>query len=95
MFQTEGFEKGASTAAGKAEGGETRERRQKFDVVDLFEELLSKRAELGFRPVLYVSSERDLECNLIGLFESETSAAATGEAMPAQHSLEELRRKLQ
>ena len=95
MFQTEGFEKGTSTTGAKATGGGARERRQKFDVVDLFEEVLAKRAEMGFRPVLYISSERDLECNLIGLFESETAAAATGEAVPQQQSLEELRRKLQ
>jgi DNA-binding response OmpR family regulator len=60
-----------------------------------FEELLARRAELGFRPVLYVSSERDLECNLIGMFEAEVAAAATGEAVPPQTSLEALRRKLQ
>ena len=95
MFQAERYEKGISNAAAKADGGEARERRQRFDVVDLFEELLARRAEMGFRPVLYVSSERDLECNLIGMFESEIAAAATGEAVPQQHSLEALRRKLQ
>ena len=68
MFQTEGFEKGTSRPGTKNDGGGTRERRQKFDVVDLFEELLAKRAEMGFRPVLYISSERARECNLIGLF---------------------------
>ena len=78
MFQTEGFEQGTSKTGAKADGGGTRERRQRFDVVDLFEELLARRAEMGFRPVLYVSSERDLECNLIGMFESEIAAAACG-----------------
>jgi hypothetical protein len=95
MFQTGGYEKGTSNATAKADNGGARERRQRFDVVDLFEELLARRAELGFRPVLYVSSERDLECNLIGMFEAEIAAAATGEAVPQQTSLEALRRKLQ
>jgi hypothetical protein len=95
MFQTGGYEKGTSNATAKADNGGARERRQRFDVVDLFEELLARRAELGFRPVLYVSSERDLECNLIGMFEAEIAAAATGEAVPPQTSLEALRRKLQ
>ena len=74
---------------------EQKERKQRFDIVDLYEELLAKRAEMGHRPVLYVSSERDLECNLIGMFEQEISDDATGEAVPHSDSAEELRRRLQ
>lgn len=66
----------------------------KFDIVDLYEEMLGRRAELGYRPVLYVSSETDLECNLIGLYEQESSEEATGEAIPVARSMEELRRRL-
>jgi hypothetical protein len=71
-----------------------REKRQRFDVVDLFEELLGRRAELGHRPVLFVSSERDLECTLIGMFESFASEDASGEAVPDVPSVEQLRRRL-
>lgn len=70
------------------------ERRNRFDVVDLYEEMLGRRADLGFRPVLYVSSEVDLECNLIGLYEREAVEEASGEAIPVARSLEELRRRL-
>lgn len=71
-----------------------REKRQRFDVVDLFEELLGRRAELGHRPVLFVSSERDLECTLIGMFEGLSSESSNGEAVPDVPSVEALRRRL-
>jgi hypothetical protein len=50
---------------------------------------------MGFRPVIFISSERDLECNLIGMFEREVSEEASGEAVPHAPSVEELRRRLQ
>ena len=71
-----------------------RTHKSRFDVVDLYEEMLGRRAELGFRPVLYVASELDLECNLIGLYERESAEEATGEAIPTARSMEELRRRL-
>ena len=71
-----------------------RPRSTKFDIVDLYEEMLGRRAELGFRPVLYMASELDLECNLIGLYEQESAEEATGEAIPTARSMEELRRRL-
>jgi len=71
-----------------------RGRKSKFDIVDIYEELLSHRAELGYRPVLYVSSERDLECNLIGMFEWSGSDEFSGEAIPASRAFEGLMRKL-
>ena len=37
------------------------------DVVDLYEQLLYERAAKGIRPVLYVSSPKDLECSVIML----------------------------
>lgn len=72
----------------------SQERKSRVDIVDLFEELLSKRAEMGYRPVIYVSCERDLECNLIGMFEAEVSADSTGEAVPSVDTLDDLRRRL-
>ena len=87
------------SSKGKVDAGNERrdeqERRGRFDIVDLFEELLTRRAEMGYRPMIYVSCERDLECNLIGMFESEPASAATGEAVPNVDSLDELRRRLQ
>jgi hypothetical protein len=71
-----------------------RPRKAKFDIIDLYEEMLGRRAELGFRPVLYMASELDLECNLIGLYEQESAEEATGEAIPTARSMEELRRRL-
>jgi hypothetical protein len=34
------------------------------DIVDLYEEMLHRRATKGIRPVLYVSSTKDLECSV-------------------------------
>jgi hypothetical protein len=95
MWQASGYEKGEESIKANAENAGGREKKQRFDIVDLYEELLSKRAEMGHRPIIYVSSERDLECNLIGMFETEISESATGEAVPHADSVEELRRRLQ
>ena len=87
-----------ATRIGKREAADNgrrgREIKQKFDIVDLYEELLSQRSDMGYRPVLYVSSERDLECNLIGMFESSGQDEFSGEAIPASRTIEELRRRL-
>ena len=69
-------------------------RNGRFDIVDLYEEMLGRRADFGFRPVLFVSSEVDLECNLIGLYEREVTEEAAREAIPTARSMEELRRRL-
>ena len=85
----------ASSKVDAANGNrESQERKSRVDIVDLYEELLTRRAEMGYRPVIYVSSERDLECNLIGMFESEVSTDVTGEAVPSVDTLDELRRRL-
>lgn len=39
------------------------------DMVDLVEEMLFQRASTGIRPVLYVSSYTDLECNMLMLLD--------------------------
>jgi hypothetical protein len=56
------------------------------DMADLYEEMLYTRAAKGIRPVLYVSSHKDLECSVLILLDEppETKlagrwrAAATG-----------------
>jgi len=95
MWQASECESSADRVKTTTESAGQRERKSRFDVVDLYEELLSRRAELGHRPVIYVSSERDLECTLIGMFERELSEAAVAEAVPQVESIEELRRRLQ
>lgn len=35
------------------------------DMLDLYEEMLYARAAKGIRPMLYVSSPRDLECSVL------------------------------
>ena len=39
------------------------------DMVDLLEEMLFQRAATGIRPVLYVSPDTDLECNMLMLLD--------------------------
>lgn len=46
--------------------------RQNKDLVDVFEEMLYERAVRGFRPVLYVSSFTDLECNMVMLLDESS-----------------------
>jgi len=69
-------------------------RQNRIDIVDLFEEMLTRRAELGYRPMLFVSNELDLECNLIGLYEREVAEEATRESIPTAPSMSALRRRL-
>lgn len=95
MWQTP--ERGTENAKIDAakERPEGHERKARVDIVDLFEELLVRRAEMGYRPLIYVSCERDLECNLIGMFEADASSESNAEAVPTVDSLDELRRRLQ
>ncbi len=95
MWQASGCETTGEKMNASTESAGQRERKHRFDVVDLYEELLAKRAELGHRPIIYVASERDLECTLIGMFESDLAEVAVGEAVPHADSVEELRRRLQ
>jgi hypothetical protein len=41
----------------------------RVDMVDLFEEMLYQRASAGIRPMLYVSSNTDLECSMLMLLD--------------------------
>jgi hypothetical protein len=55
-------------------------------LVDLYDDMLYERAAKGIRPVLYVSSARDLQCSVLVLlektaeetFESPQHLVATG-----------------
>ncbi|MEK6300552.1 MAG: hypothetical protein AABO41_07510 [Acidobacteriota bacterium] len=38
-------------------------------MIDLYEEMLYERAAKGIRPVLYVSSQKDLECSVLMLLD--------------------------
>ena len=50
------------------------------DMVDLYEQMLSERAEKGIRPVLYITSCTDLECSMLVLL---GEARAAGLAVPS------------
>ena len=53
---------------------------QGSDMVDLYEQMLSERAEKGIRPVLYISSGTDLECSMLILL---GEAKAAGFVVPS------------
>ena len=54
------------------------------DIADLYEEMLYTRAANGIRPVLYVSSQEDLECSVLMLLDEavETKLAVAGGRRP-------------
>jgi hypothetical protein len=49
------------------------------DLVDVFEEMLCQRAMKGLRPVLYVSSMTDLECNMLMLLDQSAEELNFGQ----------------
>jgi hypothetical protein len=49
------------------------------DLVDVFEEMLCQRAMKGLRPVLYVSSMTDLECNMLMLLDESSDELNFGQ----------------
>ena len=53
-------------------------------MVDLYEEMLYERAATGIRPVLYVSSQTDLECSVLVLLDEPPEAKL---ALPQQLAL--------
>lgn len=40
-----------------------------LDLIDIYEQMLFERAARGIRPVLYVSSNKDLECSVVMLLD--------------------------
>jgi hypothetical protein len=51
-------------------------------MVDLYEELLYERAAQGIRPVLYVSSYKDLECSVLMLLDEAPEVQLSGLQRP-------------
>jgi len=47
-------------------------------MIDLFEEMLYERAAKGIRPVLYVSSQKDLECSVLMLLDEAPELQLSG-----------------
>lgn len=41
------------------------------DMIDIYEQMLFERASKGIRPVLYLSSSKDLECSMIMLLNED------------------------
>jgi hypothetical protein len=49
------------------------------DLIDLYEQMLYQRAIKGIRPVLYVSSFTDLECNMLMLLDENPEIQLVGQ----------------
>ena len=52
------------------------------DLIDLYEQMLYQRAIKGIRPVLYVSSFTDLECNMLMLLDENPEIQLVGQQQP-------------
>jgi hypothetical protein len=52
------------------------------DRVDLYEEMLYARAAKGIRPVIYVSSQKDLECSVLMLLDQALETKLAGRRRP-------------
>jgi hypothetical protein len=61
-----------------------RQEKSDVDLVDLFEQMLFQRAVKGFRPVLYVSSTTDFECNMLMLLDEQDHMRASGQQQPVE-----------
>lgn len=44
------------------------------EIVDLYEQMLYERAANGIRPLLYISSPKDLECSMLMLLDEALAA---------------------
>ncbi len=64
-----------------------RQEQSDVDMVDLFEQMLFQRAAQGFRPVLYVSSYTDFECNMLMLLDEQDQLRASGQQRPVEKSM--------
>jgi hypothetical protein len=53
------------------------------DALDLYEEMLHKRASKGIRPVLYISSYKDLECSVQILLDRAPETHLAGHRRPS------------
>ena len=52
------------------------------NIADLYEEMLYTRAANGIRPVLYVSSQKDLECSVLMLLDEAVETKLAGRWEP-------------
>ena len=52
-------------------------------MLDLYEEMLYERAAKGIRPVLYISSRKDLECSVLLLLNEAPEAQLAERQRPA------------
>ena len=53
------------------------------DLVDILEEMLCQRAMQGYRPVIYMSSFVDLECNMLMLLNESPEGIDAGNLIPS------------
>lgn len=56
-------------------------------MADLFEEMLYERAVKGIRPVLYVSSHKDLECSVLMLLDEARELQLSAQRHPAERRI--------
>ena len=54
-----------------------KETNPEVDIIDLFEDMLNQRAMKGHRPFLFVSSFKDLECNLVMLLDESSDLSSS------------------
>ena len=59
------------------------ERMTDSKMLDLYEEMLYERAAKGIRPMLYISSRKDLECSVLLLLNEAPEAQLAGRQRPA------------
>ena len=52
------------------------------DIADLYEEMLYTRSARGIRPMLYVSSQKDLECSVLMLLDVAPETKLAGRRPP-------------
>lgn len=58
-----------------------------IDMIEVFEQMLFQRASKGIRPVLYVSSYTDLECNMLMLLDESPTGQSSGAQRPVPHGV--------
>jgi hypothetical protein len=56
-------------------------------MLDLYEEMLYERAAKGIRPVLYISSQKDLECSVLVLLDEAPEVQLSGRRQPAARGI--------
>lgn len=57
------------------------------NMVDLYEEMLCARAWKGIRPLLYVSSTKDLECSVLMLLNEAPESKLAGRKQPGRRGV--------